>query len=75
MFKKVALSLQPLSLLNGGNKVLRKKFKIFSKKIWKFEKVALPLQPLSASKIGENQRYQLGFGLEIQFRSLRYLSS
>ena len=30
--------------------VLKKKFKNFFKKIWKFEKVALPLQPISASK-------------------------
>jgi hypothetical protein len=50
-FEKVALPLQPLSLLNGSNLklVLTKKMKNFSKKIWKLQKLALPLQPISAS--------------------------
>ena len=49
--------MQPLSLLNESKKgSVKKKLKIFFKKIWKFEKVALPLQPLSASKIGERIR-------------------
>ena len=36
--------------------VLKKFFKLFSRKIWRIEKVALPLQPLSASKIGKRNR-------------------
>ena len=57
-FEKVALPLQPLSLLNENESKTfsEKKFENFFKKIWKFEKVALPLQPLSASKIGERNK-------------------
>ena len=48
--------MHPRSMINEQRMVLKKKFKNFFKKIWKFGKVAVPLQPLSASKIGERNK-------------------
>ena len=75
--KKVALPLQPLSVQNESLRFgsSKKKFKIFSKRFGSLEKLPYLCNRFPLQKSERETERLIDFGLEIQIRSLRYLSS
>jgi len=74
-FEKLALPLQPLSLRNEGNRFSEKSLKIFSKRFGSLEKLPYLCNRFPLQKSGRETETLIDLGLEIQIRSLRYLSS